>query len=203
MRSLVGGALTRRALGACAFRMDVEDIVAYGPQLDVVPAAVSAGILVGAALFRAKIEYAIAARRRAEKAVAILKLAKQQQAIAKLTTGGTGEIVLDLAQQEAETEALVREAEAARSVSVGGLFNLRVMVPLPLGSPAPGTDRPAAAPGRGEQPQIARAETPEWRRVLLGIMIAAVVVAQVGLLSLLALSDPMGGGGALLDAIPQ
>jgi hypothetical protein len=189
MRSLVGSALARRVLvnTGCAFRMDAEDLTVYGPQLDIVPAAVSAGILAGAALFRAKIDGAIAARQRAEQAVTALKLAKQARAIAMMTGGTIGEADGDLAQQEADAEALVRAAEAARTVSIGGL-NLRVMVPLPLGSPAPGTDRPVAS-DKGEQPPSARTETPEWRRVALGIMIATVVLAQVGLLSLLA-TDP-------------
>jgi hypothetical protein len=143
MRLLVGSALARRALvnTGYAFRMDVEDLAAvYGPQLDVVPAAVSAGILAGAALFRAKIDAAIAARQRAEQAVAALNLAKQARAIAGLTGGTIGEADGDLAQQEADAEALVRAAEAARTVSIGSLGSVRVMLPLPLGSPAPGTD---------------------------------------------------------------
>ena len=129
MRPLVG--LRRAACARCtgAVALEVEDAVAYGPQLDPLPAAVSVGILVGAFLFRRKIDSAIAARERADAARVELKRAR----VAILS----GEYTGDIAQQEREAEALARQAEDARTITIAGL-NVRVMVPLPLGAPAPG-----------------------------------------------------------------
>lgn len=181
---MVGRFARAAAARGLATALEVEDAATFAPQLDPVPAAVSAGILVGAALFRRKVNGAIAARERSEEAAAALQRAR----VGALS----GEFDGDLALLEAEVKALALKAEDARTISIAGL-NARVMVPLPLGSAAPGV---VARPSERERQPASQAGTTgaELRRILLALVLVAVVGAQLWLLMLMS-ADPMGGGG--------
>jgi len=146
----------------------------YGPELDLEPAVASIGILVGAALLRLKINGAIAARERAEQAKRELQ-ASRVQAL-------SGDADVDLSMSEAVVERLVQEAEEARTIRILGL-PMRVMVPLPLGSPAPGNSRP-------DGPGNVSRETGSLKKIITGVGLGMIVVAQLALFLLLA-TDPM------------
>lgn len=159
-----------------------EDAASYAPQLDPVPAGVSLGILIGAGLLRRKINGAIAARERSEAALAELKRARVAVLSGEYDSG-------DLARLEVDAKALARAAEDARTITIAGV-QTRVMVPLPLGSAAPGTVSP-----RDREPVDqggAQGTSATMRGIVLLCVVAFVVGIQLWLLALMTI-DPMGG----------
>jgi hypothetical protein len=169
--------------------MELQPEEPFGAQLDPVPAAVSLFILLGAYAMRAKIDGASAARAQSEAAARALKAAR----VAAMSNTFEGDIAL----LEADVAACARRAEEARTISLAGL-NLRFMVPLPLGAPAPGVDlRPPARTPTGRQGESGQAPDraangATLRQVSLALVLGIVVLSQSWLLTLFA-TDPMGG----------